>query len=226
MFDLNTNVNEVTVQSFSNKYPCGDTPGFFTKNFCCGAQEGSKAAEGGCCGDTDFEASTLGGFGGFANKAGGAANVSSESASSASPSSSSKPSASPSSSTTASATPDPAQALAQTSSAPISSITSTPSHSSNHSAVIGAGVGVPLGLLSLAGLGFLLYREHRSRKGLEAKLRHLQGSPFDDREEIDGSGKSARYVHELHNWERKPEPHQSQRGELGGHERAEMGVRM
>ena len=79
-------------------------------------------------------------------------------------------SSSSSASTTISDTPtvSPPSASPATSS-PINQSSSSPS--SSHYIAIGAGVGVPLGVALLLGLGFLLYREHKQRLKLESLLR-------------------------------------------------------
>ena len=51
-----------------------------------------------------------------------------------------------------------------------SPINQSSSSSSSHSVAIGAGVGAPLGVALLLGLGYLFYREHQQRLKLESLL--------------------------------------------------------
>ncbi|KAI9854921.1 MAG: hypothetical protein M1824_006490 [Vezdaea acicularis] len=66
------------------------------------------------------------------------------------------------------------------------------SGSSNHAAAIGAGVGVPVGVLALAGIGFLLFRRRKNRKSAappqaihsEASTWHKSELPADEAAQV------------------------------------------
>lgn len=69
---------------------------------------------------------------------------------------------------------------------PVSAVMTPPSASStNKSAAIGAGVGVPLGVLLLVSLGFLFYRERRHRLQLERDLQTHYNSNYYTKTPID-----------------------------------------
>lgn len=206
------------MNSFSNLYPCPSTNGLFTEDFCCGAQEGSST--NGFCGFTNFIHTLLGGFGSFLVRAGSADVDSSNSSAAASVSVSSISSSivAPTAVTTG-----PAQT------APVQSNITTPrdadyegiKNSRGKDVAIGAGIGVPLGVILLAALAFLLYRERKSHRRLEEKLRSLESSPFKDyrkdtAQDVNGA-QSQRYSsgpHELHHWARQPELHSQPRVEV------------
>ena len=82
------------------------------------------------------------------------------------------------------------------------------------------GTGVPLGVLFLATLEFLLYREHRSRKRLELRLQKME--PESDQSNTAGAEGFEFPIQELHHWARQPELHLLDKTGVAGRQRLEI----
>ena len=92
---------------------------------------------------------------------------------------------------------------------------SQPSTSHRDTVALSAGLGVPLGMLLLTGMTWLLYREKRSRKLLEQKIRDMQAS-FQTQWSFGNMDQMGRHQpSELHGFDRPPELHSRPLGELG-----------
>ena len=178
------------MHNYSHIYPCPDINGTFTHTFCCDAQEASDTGTSGCC-DTRIYVVD------FGKVLSGASSVQNSS------------SATNSSSSTTSATSHPS-----ISSAPPQP-SATQDSSSNKAVAIGAGVGVPLGVLLVAGFAYLWYlwhRERTSRRLLEKRLSTIQSSSLHDQNSKTPSEGSTGYDHglqiqELDYLPRRPELH-------------------
>ena len=150
------------IHSFSNVLPCPVNNGSYAgPSWCCGAQEGTEEARAGCCQTTLFTPD----FGVFAN-AEAVANTTDPKPSTLA-TSSSHTATSPSfvSSPTSSISSEPAFISTSTFTPTQATVgpSSVPAHTSQKSVAVGAGVGVPVGALSLFGLVFLFLRERRRR---------------------------------------------------------------
>lgn len=147
--------------SFSVVYHCPYVNGSATGLWCCGAQEGSPEANAGCCNTTLFDPMDSGGFQHFFVPEAEEASTTSTSTVVATLSlSTTLTSATASGSTTSSLS---ASSGTPTNLSNAQSAAKKTSSTSNHDGAIGAGIGVPLGVLLLASLGALFLRERRRR---------------------------------------------------------------
>ena len=167
--------------SFSNILPCPVLNGTFTHTFCFSAEAGSKASKEGCCDGIKFGG---GGFGNFQTGAGilGSSQTSPSKTTTGSPTVSvtSRPSGSSTSPQPSASQQTIFSTILLTSRPSISSTPPQPSASQHPSSTktitIGAGVGVPLGVLLVAGFSYLWYRERMTRRQLEERLSNMQSS--------------------------------------------------
>ncbi|KAL8797878.1 MAG: hypothetical protein Q9195_000230 [Heterodermia aff. obscurata] len=143
---------------------------------------------GGCCANTFTEVD----FGDILNR------TSSQTSSSSSPPT-----------TTSSPTTSVAANLSAVTSAPLQASASPHLSSSTKAAAIGAGIGVPLGVLLLAAFAYLWYRERVGRRQLERKLSAMQ-SPSGSSKVPLGYERGAQ-IHELDHVQRHPELHSQAR---------------
>lgn len=159
--DLTDVMSKAAINSLSTILPCPIINGSYTSNFCCSAQAGSTEAARGCCNTTLFQLST-GGLHYFGIEEGNSSNAITTKISTA----------------LASDTPPPTSTIThQNQTSPTQSPISTHAQTaSKQPVVIGAGVGVPLVLISLSGLGFILWRRHRSHQHVANSQNDVQAA--------------------------------------------------
>ncbi|KAL8884798.1 MAG: hypothetical protein Q9215_007233 [Flavoplaca cf. flavocitrina] len=133
---------------YANIYPCGfnGEGGTYTQNFCCGGLRGSSLAS--CCDDTFFVRNGLG--------------LPYVPPSSALALPDTRTSANESSDTVA-----PVAATSSPQAPPPASPSPTAPPSSSNTTAVAAGVAVPLGVMLIAALAFLAYRERQRKKLVE-----------------------------------------------------------
>ncbi|KAL8864395.1 MAG: hypothetical protein Q9198_009891, partial [Flavoplaca austrocitrina] len=143
-----TNAAPAQPDRYANIYPCGSNGegGTYTQNFCCGGLKGSSRAS--CCDETFFMRNGLG-----------------------------LPYVPPSSdlalpdtrisTNESSDTVAPAAATSSPQAPPPTSPSHTPPPSSSNTTAVAAGVAVPLGVMLIAALAFLAYRERQRKKLVE-----------------------------------------------------------
>ena len=212
--------------------PCPIVNGTFTHNFCCSGPAGSRANFEGCC-DSIIKIGPkgLGNFSRGAGVLGSSSQASSSSSSTTGITSGGSPTVSvtsrPSGSSTSSLRPSASQQQISSSTISVASrlgVSSTtpqhsafatppqPSHSQQSSSkeaiTIGAGVGVPLGVLLVAGLSYLWYRERTSRRQLEQRLSNIRSSKAPLEEGTTGTRYNpSSQMPELEDRQRPPELH-------------------
>ena len=180
------------IHSFSNLYPCPLNNGSYTTQWCCGAQEGTRAAKAGCCNGTVF--GLVFGSAVIPNTEAKAINTTSSTLASSSSRIAPAPSSAASSTSlrlsTSEITPTPTQVQLSPDSA----------QQSQKSLAVGAGVGIPAAALLIFSLVLLFLRERRRRVHAQKMTDDAYTAPVGGEREREGeNGRTTARDYELQN---------------------------